>query len=173
MVPSDWDSGLVSHPRNSKTRCKVKTPKIILSKSAFSLLLIAGAFAFGLGDSARADDWPQWLGPKRDGVWRETGIVDKFPEGGPKVRWRQKIGPGYSSPAVAQGRVYLMDRELAPDAKKPANDFARGNIPGKERIICLNEADGAVLWTKEYDCPYTISYASGPRTTPIVHDKKV
>src|SRR5437667_5776271 len=121
----------------------------------------------------RADDWPQWLGPKRDGVWRETGIVDKFPEGGPKVRWRQKIGPGYTGPAVAQGRVYLMDRELAPDAKKPANDFARGNIPGKERVLCLNEADGAILWTKEYDCPYTISYSSGPRTTPIVHDKKV
>jgi outer membrane protein assembly factor BamB len=173
MVPSDWGFGSGFPSKEFKDEVQVKTPKIILSKGAFSLLLIAGAFALGPGDSAHADDWPQWLGPKRDGVWRETGIVDKFPEGGPKVRWRQKIGPGYSGPAVAHGRVYLMDRELAPDAKKPANDFARGNIPGKERIICLNEADGAILWTKEYDCPYTISYSSGPRTTPIVHDKKV
>src|SRR5206468_9032384 len=117
----------------------------IMRSKGFEGWLVAGFMALWIGatwaGSARADDWPQWLGPKRDGVWRETGIVDKFPEGGPKVRWRQKIGPGYTGPAVAQGRVYVMDRELAPDAKKPANDFARGNIPGKERIICLNEAD--------------------------------
>ncbi len=37
---------------------------------------------------ARADDWPQWLGPNRDGVWRETGLLDHFPAGGPHVRWR-------------------------------------------------------------------------------------
>src|SRR5262245_27722391 len=41
---------------------------------------------------AAADDWPQWLGPKRDGVWREKGILDTFPKDGPKVRWRQKVG---------------------------------------------------------------------------------
>src|SRR5262245_34641371 len=54
---------------------------------------------------AWADDWPQWMGPKRDGVWRETGILDKFPNGGPKVRWRAPIGMGYSGPAVAGGKV--------------------------------------------------------------------
>src|SRR5688572_10785058 len=59
----------------------------------------------------RADDWPQWLGPKRDGVWREGGLVDKFPAGGPVVRWRAEIGPGYTGPAVAGGRVYVMDRQ--------------------------------------------------------------
>ena len=48
------------------------------------------------GASLRADDWPQWLGPERDSVWRETGILERFPEGGPKVRWRTKIGAGYS-----------------------------------------------------------------------------
>src|SRR5262245_3252947 len=121
-------------------------------------VIVAGAGLAVVGSCVRAEDWPQWLGPQRDGVWRETGIVEKFPDGGPKVRWRQKIGAGYTGPAVAQGRVYVMDRELAPDAKKPANDFIRGNIPGKERILCLNEADGTTLWTKEYDCPYTISY---------------
>jgi outer membrane protein assembly factor BamB len=123
--------------------------------------------------SVRADDWPQWLGPKRDGVWRETGILDKFPDGGPPVRWRMAIGPGYTGPAVAQGRVYVMDRKLAADAKKPANDFARGNIPGSERVLCLNEADGKILWVHEYDCPYTVSYPLGPRTTPIVADNRV
>jgi hypothetical protein len=142
-----------------------------LLKSAVNLA--AGAVMMFTSISVRADDWPQWLGPKRDGVWRETGIMEKFPEGGPKVRWRQKIGPGYTGPAVAEGRVYVMDRILAPDAKKPSNDFDRSKIPGKERILCLNEADGSTIWTKEYDCTYGISYSSGPRTTPTVHDKKV
>src|ERR1700687_5645164 len=81
-------------------------------------LLAVAAFTWN-SPSVRADDWPQWLGPERDGIWRETGILDKFPEGGPKVRWRTKIGAGYTGPAVAQGRVYVMDRNVAADAKKP------------------------------------------------------
>lgn len=120
-----------------------------------------------------ADDWPQWLGPQRDGVWRETGIVEKFPEGGPKVRWRVPLGAGYSGPAVAGGRVYVLDRKLAKDASNPGNAFARGQIPGTERVLCLNEEDGKVVWTHEYHCPYTVSYASGPRTTPVVSGGKV
>src|SRR5690348_15207920 len=76
-----------------------------------------------LSSSVQADDWPQWLGPQRDAIWRETGILDKFPEGGPKIRWRTPIGAGYSGPAVAKGRVYLTDRILAEGAKRPDNAF--------------------------------------------------
>src|SRR5437868_5261502 len=86
---------------------------------------------------ANADEWPQWLGPQRDGVWRETGIVEKFPEGGPAVRWRAAIGGGYSGPAVSGGRVYVMDRQLATGAANPRNAFERGEIPGRERVLCL------------------------------------
>src|SRR4029453_10056215 len=57
-----------------------------------------------------ADDWPQWLGPKRDGVWREAGIVAKFPPVGPKVLWKQPVGGGFAGPAVSNGRVFVMDR---------------------------------------------------------------
>src|SRR5262245_384211 len=59
---------------------------------------------------AMADDWPGWLGPKRDGIWRETGILDKFPEAGLKPKWRAPLGTGYSGPAVVGDRVYVMDR---------------------------------------------------------------
>ena len=55
----------------------------------------------------RADDWPQWFGPQRDGVWRETGILQRFPEGGPKLRWRTEIGAGYAGPSVEKGKVYF------------------------------------------------------------------
>jgi outer membrane protein assembly factor BamB len=120
-----------------------------------------------------ADDWPQWLGPQRDDVWRETGIVEKFPAGGPPVRWRVPIGAGYTGPAVANGRVYVMDRQLATGESNPGNAFKRGAIQGSERVLCLNEADGKIVWQHSYDCPYTVSYAAGPRCTPLVRDGRV
>ena len=120
-----------------------------------------------------AEDWPQWLGPQRDGVWRETGLVEKFPADGPPVRWRVNIGGGYAGPAVAQSRVYVADRQVAQGAANPKNAFDRGQIPGAERVLCLNEADGKILWQHEYDCPYAMSYPAGPRTTPLVSGGKV
>jgi outer membrane protein assembly factor BamB len=107
-----------------------------------------------------AEDWPQWLGPNRDSVWRESGILDRFPTNGPPVRWRAPVGAGYSAPAVAKGRVYLTDRQQA-DGRS------------QERVLCLNEADGKVVWHYEYDCPYSISYAAGPRAAPLISDGKV
>ncbi len=59
--------------------------------------------------AARADDWPQWLGPNRDGVWREKGIVKKFPADGPPVLWRHPVAEGYAGPSVANGKVYVAD----------------------------------------------------------------
>lgn len=139
-----------------------------MSRMVLALLVMVAS-----GAMLRADDWPQWLGPQRDGVWRETGILEKFPEGGPKVRWRVPIGGGYAGPAVADGRVYVLDRQLAKGTKNPANPFQRGMIPGSERVVCLNEATGEIVWKHEYDCPYRISYPAGPRTTPVVKDGRV
>jgi outer membrane protein assembly factor BamB len=81
---------------------------------------------------------------------------------------------GYAGPAVAGDRVYLMDRTLAAGAKNPADPFARTNVPGTERVLSLDDADGHVVWKHEYDCEYKgISYPGGPRTTPVVHDGKL
>jgi len=139
---------------------------------SFGMRALCAAFVLFSGQ-VRADDWPQWLGPKRDGVWREAGILEKFPEGGPKVRWRTPIGSGYSGPAVAGGRVYVMDRKLAEGVSNPKDPFAKGEIPGVERVVCLNETDGKMVWKEEYDCAYSVSYAAGPRVTPSVVDGKV
>ena len=126
-----------------------------------------GAFAriaiFGLllgGSTLLADDWPQWLGPSRDAVWRESGILDKFPAGGPHVRWRVNIGRGYAGPIVADGRVYVMDRQTPDGASR-------------ERVLCLDNADGKLVWQHEYECPYTVSYPAGPRVAPLVNAGKV
>jgi len=138
-----------------------------------SLLLIL-AMTVGLSSApAQADDWPQWLGPQRDGVWRESGIVDKFPEGGPPIRWRVKIGGGYAGPAVAHGRVFVTDRQLKQGAADPANPFERGAIPATERVLCLDDKDGREIWKHEYECPYTVSYPAGPRCTPTVDGEHV
>jgi outer membrane protein assembly factor BamB len=123
--------------------------------------------------SVHGNDWPQWFGPERDGVWRETGLVGKFTPGGPKVLWRIPLGTGYSGPAVADDRVYVMDRQRAKDAEgKPARG-TRDGIPGKERVRCLNALDGKEIWTHEYECSYRVSYSSGPRTTPLIHNRLV
>src|SRR4051794_18057032 len=76
--------------------------------------------------SIRADEWPQWMGPQRDSVWRETGIVREFPAGGPPVRWRIKIGGGYAGPAVVGKHVYVTDKQLPVGTADPSNPFARG-----------------------------------------------
>ncbi|MBM3887699.1 MAG: hypothetical protein FJ388_01100 [Verrucomicrobia bacterium] len=59
-----------------------------------SRLGVALVVSIWLSNLVCADDWPQWMGPQRDGIWRETGIIEKFPPQGPAVRWRAPIGGG-------------------------------------------------------------------------------
>ncbi len=119
----------------------------------------------------RADDWPQWMGPDRDNVWKESGILEKFPAGGPKVLWRSKVANGFGGPAVAGGKVYVMDY-LTKD-QVPEGNWDREALSGLERVFCLNEADGKEIWKHEYPVKYTVSYPNGPRCTPLIHEGKV
>ncbi|MEZ6126906.1 MAG: PQQ-binding-like beta-propeller repeat protein [Planctomycetaceae bacterium] len=118
-----------------------------------------------------ADDWPQWMGPQRDNVWRETGILSKFPEGGPKVLWRTPLAGGYSGAAVADGKLFITDYVTSDDVK--VGNFERKEFTGTERVVCLNEKSGEVLWKHEYPVKYTISYPSGPRCTPNIDGNRV
>src|SRR5262245_15112016 len=71
-------------------------------------------------------DWPQWRGPDRTDVSRETGLLKEWPSGGPPIAWKVKgLGEGFSTPSIAKGRVFLM-----------------GNVGSDECILALNEADG-------------------------------
>jgi outer membrane protein assembly factor BamB len=138
-----------------------------------NLLRFAGITAtLLLTTAARADDWPQWLGPQRDSVWRETRIIDRFPQGGPKVMWRAPIAGGYAGPAVAGGRVYVHD--FLSDTPVPeGSPNARAEIKGKERLLCFDAVSGKQLWKYEYDVKYAISYPAGPRCTPAIVGGKV
>ncbi|HEY1066683.1 MAG TPA: PQQ-binding-like beta-propeller repeat protein [Pirellulales bacterium] len=122
--------------------------------------------------SASAEDWPQWLGPKRDGVWNESGVATKFPAGGPKILWRQKVSHGYSGPAVSGDKVFVTDYLTTGAAPEPMPQ-TRDKLQGKERILCFNAKTGEPLWKHEYDCAYEVSYPNGPRCTPTVDGDRV
>jgi len=134
--------------------CSSKT----LLAAALTLPLLAPA-------ELRAEDWPQWRGPNRDGVCGETGLLETFPAEGLKVRWRVPVGWGFSSPVVAQGRVYLADSEVV----KPK---------AKERIRCFDETTGKALWNHVYEVAYQDwafdpTQEIGPVATPIVQNGKI
>lgn len=140
----------------------------------FSILgaLLVTFFACEFKSSVAAEDWPQWLGPTRDGKWNETGILDSFPANGPKVLWRKPINGGYAGPAVVGGRVYVMDYVRAEGDATP-NPDKRNELKGQERVICLDAASGEEIWKYAYDCNYAISYPCGPRCTPTIAGGKV
>ncbi len=145
----------------------------MLSQKCARMYIIVLGISLAFSSLARGDDWPQWLGPKRDSVWRETGIMAKFPEGGPRTLWRTPIGAGYAGPAVAGGKVVVTDRVLSEGTKNPASPFDKNTVEGSERVLCLDEATGKILWKREYVCPYQVSYGSGPRTTPVIAGDRV
>jgi len=123
---------------------------------------------FGSG-GLKADDWPQWMGPQRDGVWREAGIISDFPAGGLKAKWRVDVAGGYSGPAVAGGRVFLTDyvRESGDATNSPSR---RNKLTGTERVLCFDAETGKRLWAHEAAENYEVSYPAGPRAVPTVHD---
>ncbi len=126
------------------------------------------ALAIWLGATALgADDWAQWRGTDRLGVWHEDGIIESFPEDGLDVTWRTPLRSGYSGPAVADGRVFVVDWQEDPESR---------TLDGIERAVALDEETGAVLWTHEWPTSYRMlmaSYAVGPRATPTVDGDRV
>ena len=120
-------------------------------------LLWVAVMSLSMAMIAHADDWPQWRGATRDGVWRETGLVEEFAKPRLDLVWRAKIGSGYSGPTVANGRVYVTDRLVSPKQV--------------ERVHCFDAATGRKLWTHSYDCPYReVSYDAGPRACVTIDD---
>jgi len=114
---------------------------------------------------ARAEDWPQWRGLHRDAIWNETGLLQSFPPEGLKVLWRVPIGPGFSSPCVVQGKVYVTDSLVT-----------RTNA--RENVHCLDAATGKPIWTHPYDVEYPEygadpAHPFGPVATPVVANGKI
>lgn len=130
------------------------------------------AVGFVSATPAVADDWPAWMGEARDGVYRESGIVESIPADGLPVKWRAPIAGGYAGPAVVDGVVYVFDyvRQSGDAFNNPGE---RANLQGQERLLALDAATGRQKWQYAYDCPYNVSYPAGPRCTPTVDGDRV
>src|SRR6188768_3137018 len=112
------------------------------------IALLSPILSFAVALISHAEDWPQWRGPRRDGVWRETGLLQSIPPEGLKVLWRVPVGTGFSSPVVVQERVYVTDSHVT-----------RSNV--HEYVRCFDAATGRTNWTHEYPVIYP-EYGSDP-----------
>jgi outer membrane protein assembly factor BamB len=121
------------------------------------LLMILSVTIFAAENpSGFVKDWPQWRGPNRDGISKETGILKTWPAEGPKVLWKSPIGEGYSSVAISQGRIYTMD-------SKGEDEF----------IVCLDMGSGKELWRTRTESVFYNDQGNGPRSTPTVDGSMV
>ncbi len=120
---------------------------------ALAVVAIGISLVNAFSHSLNADDWNQWRGKDRDGVWRESGVLTEFTKDDLKPVWRQPIGTGYSSPTVADGRVLLMD-------------FDEPNQ--NESIRCFDARTGKPIWNHTYHSEYRIAYTAGPRAAVTI-----
>jgi outer membrane protein assembly factor BamB len=133
------------------------------SRRAFLVAAMAAPFVASRtiaqpGAPVRAD-WPNFLGPARNGISPETGLLKAWPEEGPPVVWQRDIGEGYGAPVVAQGRLVNFHR-----------------IADEEIVECVDALDGAkTLWQYGYPTQYVDQYGynGGPRSSPTIVDNRV
>ena len=105
-----------------------------------------------LAAAAAAADWPQWRGPKRDGISAETGLLQSWPAGGPRLLWKTTgLGEGYSSFAVAKGRLYTQGQ--------------RGN---QQFVLAFDASSGKKVWEAATGSPFRERRGHGPRGSPTV-----
>ena len=101
-------------------------------------------------------DWPQYLGPNRNSISDQKGILRSWPENGPKVLWTVAVGIGYGGPVVKDGKVYLLDRD----------DKVGDNLR------CFDLSNGKELWNFAYDAPGSVMFP-GSRSVPNVDGNNV
>lgn len=132
-----------------------------MNKSWWKLCLCLTAFAAA---PALAADWPQWRGPNRDGISRDTGLLKTWPQGGPRILWSfEKAGAGYGCPVVVGGKLFILGSD---DPDKGDKEFA----------LCLDTKDGSEIWRKPLETAaggYSYGWGSGPRSTPTVDGEHV
>jgi outer membrane protein assembly factor BamB len=116
-----------------------------------------GFLAVGCWLSAWAADWPQWRGPNRDGISAETGLLDSWPDGGPRLVWKtQGLGEGYSSFAVVGERLYT-----------------QGQQGSQEFVLAFDVNTRKLLWKTPSGRAYLESRGNGPRGTPTVEGNRL
>ena len=133
-----------------------RTSRLSLCAAIVVALALVSLPDAGLGQ-APSSDWPQWRGPNRDGVSRETGLLKRWPEGGPRLAWKATgARDGYSSMAVTGGRLYTMG--------------AKGDT---EYVLAFDAATGRQIWEAANGRRFGNDRGDGPRSTPTVEGGRV
>lgn len=122
-------------------------------RSLFLAAAVASLATYSRADDRLGDDWPIFLGPQGTGVSRENNLLDKWPDDGPSIVWKKRIGTGYSAPSVLGDRLVVHHR-----------------LKDKDVIECLDASTGKEFWKHEYDTDFTdpYGYNNGPRCTPLL-----
>lgn len=123
---------------------------------ALTFIVIAAAVGVKADDTAKSRDWPQFLGPHRNGISAETGLIDSFPATGPRVLWKVKGGVGMGGVAISRGRALLL---------------VQNN--GRQQVLALDAATGKRLWTTDVAPAYRNAMGDGPRSTPTIDGDRV
>src|SRR5262245_10163604 len=131
-----------------------------------ALVLLASFVAVMVCNLVFAEDWPGWRGANRTGQSSEKGLLQKWPERGPKLLWKAKgLGGGYSTPAIVGGKLYVTGTKTKFDPPKGFGGFGGGGGKGAsatECIYCLDLNGGKVLWSTEIG--KTTGMFAGPRS---------
>ena len=102
-------------------------------------------------------DWPQWRGPERNGVSKDTGLIKQWPAPGPRQSWSiSSIGEGFGSIAIKGDRI-----------------FVQGTRGRASAVFCLNRADGQTVWSAALGAKLDNGVGNGPRSTPTVDNDRV
>jgi outer membrane protein assembly factor BamB len=123
----------------------------------FATLFSLGMGVVTAGQAGPTGDWPQWQGPDRTGISRETGLLREWPASGPSVIWSaMDLGNGYGSVAIKGERIYVQ------------------GMKGSNSIVsALNRADGKPIWSKALGPSVSNDRGSGPRGTPTIDDDRL
>jgi outer membrane protein assembly factor BamB len=118
-----------------------------------TLVLILLAALLVAAQTPPPRDWPQFLGPDRNGIYRGPALADTWPATGPRVVWQKQVGAGFSGPVVTQGRVILFHR-----------------MANQEIVESLDARTGASQWRYAYPTNYRddFGFDEGPRAVPVV-----
>lgn len=158
--------------------CSVQPSSVEAEESEQSAIPVAAAgetaqqvASAGDSDSTlrSGEDWPVFLGPRHDGTSEETGLIDSWPEQGPRLVWEMETGTGYTAPSVRGHRLVLFHRR---DVDNPLadEDPLQEDEQGFEVIECLHAQTGQQLWTHGYPTSFRdpYGYNNGPRCTPLL-----
>jgi len=149
---------MASRPSNYQQPPGITMPQSTNASRLRAALRFFALTAIFFPVTARGGDWPQILGPNRNGEADNESIYESWPENGPRKLWNYELGSGYAGPAVVGRRVVVFHR-----------------LRGQERVEAIDADTGKRIWAADFEATYRggVNPDTGPRCVPLIHNEKV